>query len=85
MKTRTKRNSSPPLWNVHPTPEQIARYLGHHVVVEVRLAPDIPEYCAAGRIVVASATGVILRDTTDYTESFLTYTEIASIRPAVPA
>ena len=67
-----------------PTPEQIARHIGRHVIVEV---DDLvgPFYCAAGRVVVVSAGGIILRDTTDYTESFLAYYEIASIRPAVPA
>ena len=67
--------------NPNPSPNEIARYLGHHVVVEVRLNDDaLLEYVAAGRIVVASAGGIILRDTTDYTESFLAYADIASIR-----
>ena len=70
----------------NPSPNEIARYLGHHVVVEVRLNDDaLLEYVAAGRMVVVSAGGVILRDTTDYTESFLAYTEIVCICPAVPA
>ena len=84
MTPRTKRQSSRLLGHIHPTPEQIARYLGHHVVIKVDEAGE-PYYCAAGRIVVVSACGIILRDTTDYTESFLAYDEIASIRPAVPA
>ena len=81
MSLRTPRGTI-----TNPSPNEIARYLGHHIVVEVRLNDDVLlEYVAAGRIVVASATGVILRDTTDYTESFLAYVEIVSIRPAVPA
>ena len=78
-----KNLPQPPRYIIYgPTPEETGRYLGHNVVIEV-LTPngkDVLVAPAAGRVVVVSAGGIILRDTTDYTESFLAYTEIASIR-----
>lgn len=63
----------------NPSPQEIARYLGHRVVLVLRDEADSPDYCVGGRIVVVSASGIILRDTTDYTETFSAYSQITGI------